>query len=331
MREYRIKGKIYEAEEKEFELDKVRFWEENPRLYEILNVSGQPTQAEIQDKLSSMEHVKKLRIAIEANGLLEPILVRDGDFIVLEGNSRLSAYKMLYEKNPLKWNTIRCNILPSNMPKDAILTLLGQYHLIGRTDWDNFAQAGFLYRLMKESGKEIDTIAIEQGMKVPEAKKLVKIYTFMHEHNDIRPDAWSYYDVLLSNQGIQRYRNTNDKVDEVIIGQIKSGKIYKARDLQDKLGVIAKGKDKDSTKIMNRIISEEISIDEGFDLYQDLGKNNNAYQAVQKFRTRIDDKDFQHNLKCSDAKSVAFELGKIKKTVEKLLGEFEELKKRGTK
>lgn len=139
-------------------------------------------------------------------------------------------------------------ILPSNIPKGAILTLLGQYHLIGRTDWDNFAQAGFLYRFMKESGKEIDTIAMELGMKVPVAKKLIKIYTFMHEHDDIRPDAWSYYDVLLSNQGIQKYRHAIDIMDEVIVGQIKSGKIYKARDLQDKLGVIAKGKDKDFKK-----------------------------------------------------------------------------------
>lgn len=58
MSEYRIKGKIYETKEQELELDKVRFWEENPRLYEVLNISGQPTHTEIQDKLSSMEHVK---------------------------------------------------------------------------------------------------------------------------------------------------------------------------------------------------------------------------------------------------------------------------------
>lgn len=328
MSDFNIKGTIYHAEERELPLDKVKFWEENPRLYEILNIYGQPTQAEIQDKLSSMEHVKKLRVAIEANGLMEPILVRDGDFIVIEGNSRLSAYKLLYEKEPLRWNKIRCEILPENISPMDILTLLGQYHLIGRTNWGNFAQAGFLYRALKESNKQIDTLAMELGIPITDAKKLVKIYTYMREVDDLRPDAWSYYDVLLSNQGIKKYRDTTDELDKVIVSQIKSGKIQKARDLQDKLGVIAKGADKDSQKLIKRIIKEEITIEEGFELYQETGKDKTAFQAVQRFRKRIYDEEFQRNLQYSDENAVMLELRKINSIVNKLMKQYEKVYKK---
>lgn len=330
MSDFTIKGTTYHAEEKELSLDKVKFWEENPRLYEILNINGQPTQAEIQEKLCSMEHVRKLRIAIEANGLMEPILVRDGDFIVIEGNSRLSAYKLLYEKEPLKWNKIRCEILPADIPENDLLTLLGQYHLIGRTSWGNFAQAGFLCRAIKSSGKQLDTLAAELGIPLADAKKLVKIYQYMHEVDDLRPDAWSYYDVLLSNQGIKKYRATTDELDKVIVNQIKSGKMHKARDLQEKLGVIAKGSDKDSQKIIKRIIEEEITLDEGFELYQETGKDNSAYQAIHRFRRRINDEDFQRNLQFSDENTVCLELKKINKTISKLIKQYEKEKNRNS-
>lgn len=326
MSEFNIKGEKYNAVEKELSLEKVKFWEENPRLYEILNIYGHPTQAEIQDKLSSMEHVRKLRIAIEANGLIEPILVRDGDFIVIEGNSRLSAYKLLYEKEPLKWNKIRCEILPSNISENDILTLLGQYHLIGRTSWGNFAQAGFLYRAIKSSGKQTDTLAAELGIPLSDANKLLKVYTYMHEVDDLRPDAWSYYEVLLSNQGIKKYRNTTDELDKVIVRQIKSGEIKKARDIQDKLGAIAKGKDKDSQRIIKRIINEEINLDEGYELYQETGKDNSAFQAVQRFRRKIDDYDFQRNLQHSDSNAVLLELKKINRSISNLIKEYKKEK-----
>lgn len=46
--------------------------------------------------LKGMEHVKQLRVSIESNGgLIDPLIVRDGDFMVLEGNSRLAAYRLL--------------------------------------------------------------------------------------------------------------------------------------------------------------------------------------------------------------------------------------------
>jgi ParB-like chromosome segregation protein Spo0J len=63
----------------------------------------QPTQEEIQQQLSELEHVKELREDIKRNGgLLEPLIVREGSLEVLEGNRRLAAYRQLAAKEPIK-------------------------------------------------------------------------------------------------------------------------------------------------------------------------------------------------------------------------------------
>lgn len=72
---------------------------DNPRVYSVVRANGkQPTQEEIQQQLSDLEHVKELREDIKRNGgLIEPLIVRGGSLDVLEGNSRLAAYRKLAE------------------------------------------------------------------------------------------------------------------------------------------------------------------------------------------------------------------------------------------
>ena len=113
------------------------FYLENPRLYSIIRTEGQePTQEDIQETLSKKEHVKQLVKSIQENGgLIDPVIVLGGENIVLEGNSRLAAYRILAEKDPIKWGKIKVKILPNNIPESSIFALLGEYHIIGKTDW----------------------------------------------------------------------------------------------------------------------------------------------------------------------------------------------------
>ena len=90
-------------------------------------------------------------------GLLEPIIVRRN--VVLEGNSRLAAYRMLAEKDPIKWADIRCNVLPDDTSDDVVFSLLGTLHIIGKTPWSPFEQAGYLYRRTQTSRKTYNCIS----------------------------------------------------------------------------------------------------------------------------------------------------------------------------
>jgi hypothetical protein len=129
----------------------LRFYPENPRVYSIVSPDeGKPTQEEIERALKGMDHVKQLVQSIKANGgLTDHLLVRDGDFVVLEGNSRLAAYRILFEREPRQWAQIKCKLLPKDIAEEDVFALLGEYHIIGRKDWAPYEQAGYLYRRQK--------------------------------------------------------------------------------------------------------------------------------------------------------------------------------------
>ena len=86
-----------------YETSRVAVLPDNPRVYSIVRAAEQePTQAEIERRLSLMDHVKQLVQSIRANGgLTDPLIVRDGNHVVLEGNSRLAAYRLLARNDPI--------------------------------------------------------------------------------------------------------------------------------------------------------------------------------------------------------------------------------------
>lgn len=117
---------------KEINHNDLLFYPENPRVYNVLiSENGeQPSQDEIEKYMCSLDHVKQLKLSIEANGgLIDPLIVRDGDYVVFEGNSRLAAYKLLAEQDPAKWALVKCKVLPRDVKDETVFKLLGNYEL----------------------------------------------------------------------------------------------------------------------------------------------------------------------------------------------------------
>lgn len=115
----------------------LQFYPANPRIYTAISrSSGSPSQDEIELHLTEMEHVKGLVQSIRIHGgLIDPVLVRGGDNMVLEGNSRLAAYRLLAKLDPIKWGEIKVTLLPTNVSNTDVFALLGEYHLKGKTEW----------------------------------------------------------------------------------------------------------------------------------------------------------------------------------------------------
>lgn len=326
MNELIIGKQKFNVEEQVLPQNDLNFYKQNPRVYSVLNIDGaEPTQDEILSIMIKMDHVKQLRLSIDANGgLIDPLIVRNEDYVVLEGNSRLAAYRMLAEKDPLKWKMVKCLVLPKSISDDAIFTLLGQYHLIGRKDWSVFEQAGYLYRKTTMSQTPIDVIAKDLGLKLSDANTYIRVYKFMVEYNDLRSDRWSYYDEYLKSQSIKNYRKTTPDIDEYFANQVKTGKIKQAVDIRNKLSVIARDSGKPAKKIMKNIIACKISLDDGFQEFEGSGRANDAFQTLKKFREKIERVDFQKKVKIGDVGAIKLELKKIEKAVSKLLKEFNE-------
>lgn len=304
----------YTVEVRDLNQADLQFYPENPRVYSVLNLmGGDPTQAEIEGHMCGLDHVKQLKVSIESNGgLIDPLIVRDGDFTVLEGNSRLAAYRLLCAVDPVKWGKVKCKILPSNISDSAIFTLLGQYHIIGRKDWEPFEQAHYLYRRHLQTKIPVAYMAQELGLSKQKAEKMIQVIEFMIEHNDLNKRHWSYYEEYLKNASIKKYRSQNPDIDDAIAEAIRTDVIKEAADMR-KLGQIAAVGDKQSKKILQQIADGGMDLYEGYEAMEDAGKLDDVIKKLKAFKKAVSTPAFEKQVQISEetAQQARFEINKI--------------------
>lgn len=235
-----IGQKKFEVTETELLQQDLLFYLDNPRVYSVLHENGHdnPTQTEIEEIMCSLDHVKSLKSQIMQNGgLIEPLIVvkRKDRYVVLEGNSRLAAYRILAKNDPLKWSRVLVQILPEDISDSDIFTLLGTFHLNPKKDWSKFEQAAYIYRQKKELGCSDSALGKQVGISAITVKKYCEIYGLMVEHNDTHQSHWNMYEQYVQNKGIKQYRNTYPEMDSFFAKQVKTGEIVRAQDVRDRI------------------------------------------------------------------------------------------------
>ena len=297
---------------------KLRFYSENPRIYSHIWSEGrEPTQQEIFDVLSKTEHVREVLLpSIRANGgLIEPLLVRRN--VVLEGNSRLAAYRLLSDsdrENPEKWRFVRVRRLPDDISEADVFALLGEYHIVGKKDWAPFEQAGYLYRRHKTHGIGEAELKKEIGISAHKIRHLIRVYQFMRDHNDQNPSRWSYYDELLKGrkfaEAVEKYPDFN----QIVIEKINSGEIERAVDLRDRLPLITNAGGNTLKKFMAGAYSFEQAVSDA----RMRGAGNYNHKKLNEFRQWLADAQLDEEFrssKASDKQMLKFELEKIGRRV----------------
>lgn len=297
----------------------MKFYPENPRIYSIVCAGEEvPSQEEIFNRLSKQDHVNQLVQSIKANGgLTDPLIVGEGSLEVFEGNSRLAAYKLLVKQDAIKWGKVKCKLLPEGISEGLIFALLGQYHIIGRKDWAPYEQAGYLWRRNKKQGVSTSIMAKEMGLPENKIKVLIKVYSYMVEHNDNDVQRWSYYDELLKSRPINKCRKEIPEFDKIIVKKIKKGEIPRAVDVRDKVAKICEvGK-----KPLKKFLKEGSDLDDCLEIAVARGVDNHLFKTLMKFRGTICDPDTKNDLKKMPAEQLdkcKYELKKIKVAVDKL-------------
>jgi hypothetical protein len=315
-----IRGQEVPVITKMVEQDTLRFYVDNPRVYSILRSGGkeQPTQEEIQERLQGLEHVKELREDIKINkGLLEPLIVKSGTFEVLEGNSRLAAYRALVSKEPLKWNLVKCTLLPSDIDESLIFALLGRYHVNGKKNWAPYEQAGFLYRRFHKHSIPLQALAKEIGMSTKEISRLIEVYAFMVDNAENHTERWSYYYEYLRSNKIRKARAQNPAFDSLIVEKIKSQEIEKAVDVRDQLPIICS-----TPKVLSKFINKTIDFEKAYDNAVSAGGDNSTLNQIKRFRELITKAETEEGLIEGEAKirkAAIYELRKISDRLKHLL------------
>jgi hypothetical protein len=290
---------------------KLKFFADNPRVYSVVRANGkQPTQDEIQQPLSDLEHVKELREDIKRNGgLLEPLIVRGGSLEGLEGNSRLAAYRHLAAKEPIKWGMVKCTVLPDDVDDSLVFALLGQFHIKGKKDWAPYEQAGFLYRRFKNHKVPTKVLSAELGLSTKRVKHLVDTYQFMVDHDEVDTSRWSYYDEYLKSNKIKKGRQKYPEMDGLVVKSIKSGTIDRAMDLRDQLPTVC-----GSPAILKKFAEGKLPLERAYERAVDSGADNVPYKRAAAFRRWITEQDVD-----------ALLAGCPPKVRDKLLFEFEKI------
>lgn len=285
-----IRGKEHVVKREEIDVGNLRFYLENPRVYESVRVEiigSEPTQDEIKNALIETEDVKTLKKEIKDNGgLIDPVIVRRDNFQVIEGNRRLAAYLELNRENPSepKWKKIKCTVIQEVTESD-INAILGQYHLKGKKEWKPYEQASFIYRRNKNDQMSINKISAELGITNKKVQDFIKVYEFMKEHGESKnPDRWSYYYSYLSlrarrgRESVNDARNKYSNMDELIVKKIRTKEIKTATELRDKLPHIVTNK-----KAFKDFIKENSTFEKAWERVKESGSADNYVVRINSF------------------------------------------------
>jgi hypothetical protein len=254
--------------------------------------------------------VKELREDIKRNGgLLEPLIVRRGTWEVFEGNSRLAAYRQLAAKEPIKWGTVKCTVLPADIAESLVFALLGQFHIKGKKDWAPYEQAGFLYRRFKDHKVSAKVLSTELGLSTKKVTHLIETYEFMVDNDEVDTSRWSYYDEYLKSNKIKKARKKFPDMDSLVVESIKNGAIERAMDLRDQLPIVC-----GSQTILKKFADGKLTLEEAHERAVDSGADSVPYKKAAAFRRWITEQDIDSTMAACPQRvldKLLFELDKI--------------------
>lgn len=320
-----LRNKKFKVQLSELPQADLQFYLENPRLYTLVRRDGQdPTQEEIEEELAKMDHVKQLVRSIKANGgLIDAVIIQGKKNVVLEGNSRLAAYRILAKQDPVTWGKIKVKILPDTISEGEIFSLLGEYHIIGKKDWAPFEQAGYLYRRHKTHNVSIDALALEINIGKKLISHLIDVYQFMLDSNERDVSRWSYYDEYLKSNKIKKARKKFPELDKVIIKKIQSQEIKRAVDVRDGLRKIAEA----GGNVLERFATEKRSFSASVQVAVSKGAGDQGVQKVRRFKEWLAAGGTQKEiveLEGGALKECKYDLEKVHKLVGRLLKKLEQ-------
>ena len=323
MGKIQIQNETIEYRERELKVDELKFWPENPRVYSALRqklFGEEPTQKDIEEVMTSLENVKRLRSSIKAfGGLTHPLFVRNG--VVIEGNSRLAAYRLLCRIDKIKWAKVRCNVLPDDMSDDLVFALIGSIHIDGVTEWTPFEQAGYLFRHLQKSKKPIEAISKDCGLTTAKAKLYVKVYETMLDNEDTDQSKWSYYVEMLKNSDIITKSKNFPELNliDTLCRKIKDGSISKANEFRD-IGKLAKANSSEAYKALEAYINDEESLESAVTKVSAEEQKKHARHVAKSFREFLANPSFINQL-MNDDEEFKFEMDRIISRIKKLTAE----------
>jgi len=253
--EFTVSGKKIPYTYQEIDIWTLEFWKENPRVSaSIKEMYGERelSNDDIDKALWKRGSVKDLKKDIEKQGgLIDEILIRGT--IVLEGNSRLCAFRHLFkeaeerndEDGMLKWSYIKAKILPPDTSDEIIFAILGTWHIKGKTPWEAYEKAAYLKKMQTQYKLTDKEIADKISQPEKFVKDNIKALELMRENDIKKLEKFSYCFETVKNKRINELSKKDESILPGIFQAIKDDRFSKAEQIRDVPKVI---KDKKAFK-----------------------------------------------------------------------------------
>ncbi|WDM88200.1 ParB N-terminal domain-containing protein [Pseudomonas asiatica] len=285
----------------------LRFDPENPRFYRL---SKKTNDAAVVEEMLDDESVQDIMLSIGQKGYFpgEPLLVvgpaADGTYIVVEGNRRLTATKLLNgELSPparraKSVGTIRSEAIvpaPLELPclvyteRKLVLRYLGYRHITGIKEWDSLSKAKYLYQLKEEfysdqpQNIQFRSLAKDIGSRPDYVSQLLtalNLYTYAEEEKffnlSVNADAveFSYITTALNYRNICQWLGLDGKSDAEMPG-LKADKLKKLFSwmfVRDASGYTALGETRNLSEI-----AEIVANSDAEKILDETGRRSEAY------------------------------------------------------
>jgi len=238
-----VGGEKIVTEIKDLNIFDLKYWRENPRVDSIIKQkfpSGNVTEENIEQELWALESVKELYQDIRQNeGLIDEIFVKSN--MVLEGNSRLCAYRTLYRKaanddEKAKWSNIRARIMPDDTSDEVIFTILGTWHIKGKTEWRTFEKAAYIFRMYNDYKKDIKQISIMVKHPEGEIRNMIETYKIMQEKGITETKEQKKFSAIFEitkNREMKIIKADEPSLFDKCIEAVKNDKFERAEQVRD--------------------------------------------------------------------------------------------------
>ena len=268
-------------------IDRLLFFPDNPRVAAAIrempgfdDLTPSEKQERIYAQLLKEPSVNKLIPEIKRDGgLQEPVVVRHDTLQVIEGNSRLAAYRKLHhDSKDERWANIRCFVV-DRLTEEQQTRLLAQAHLHGRTEWSLYQKALFCFRWVEEQQRERSELHRLSGMSMTMINKWVRVIKLMNENGDKEQSHFSHYEVVLTNRAIRAEVEKNSELKDALLGQIKEHS-FNAQELRDQLPTVI-----NKPRILRRYVKGKVTLRDAYD----RAYVSTVERRLKKIRDGLDD------------------------------------------
>lgn len=193
------------------------------------HLPGRLSLEKIENIIRDEPDTRELCEEILAAGIVYESLVITNDYVVLEGNRRLVAVRILrkdiedgkIDDFPLeKFDTLKCRKIPKHATEKTTDLYLASIHVKGKKSWKLFNRSKHIYRLNRTHGMSYDSLAAHLGMGKVTIQRSILIYKLVLDYSRRFPDdsewfhKYTYYAELFKRKDLAEFRTNSKFVDD---------------------------------------------------------------------------------------------------------------------